>query len=96
MKRLIYISYNFFVDVDYPIVRKLKKYNILWIIIIDFKAPKFFRIDTVENYCKINNIDYKIFYRTRKRRNLKNIIFAFNVITIYRIMILKSFMSNIF
>ena len=78
MKKLCYITYDFFLDVDYPIVRELnKQYKVYWIVFSRISPEQRFTQEEVIEYAKKNNIDLEIIKVTSRFRSLKHLINSF-------------------
>jgi len=80
MKKLAYITYDFFLDVDYPIVKELDKYYFLnWIIIFKISATQRFTIEEVVKYAEKNKIAFEIITTTKRYRSLSYLLKCLNI-----------------
>lgn len=79
MKKLCYTTYDFFLDVDYPIVKELNRhYDLYWIIFSKISPEQRFSFEEVAEYSKENNIQFefnRIETRYRSPKHLKKSFF---------------------
>ena len=79
MKKILYISPDFFFDVDFPVLEGLSKYfKIYWIAILTKKSR--YSIDRLQSFSVKNKINISIFKRTTSKASLKNINFHFKIV----------------
>ena len=79
MKKIVYISADYFFDVDFPILKGIKQNNnLLWLAIIT-KGERY-NIEEVTNYCTQYSIKNKIYKPKGRRRSPHYFIVACQII----------------
>lgn len=81
MKKLFYTTYEFFIDVDYPIVKELNKhFDFEWIVfLISSNQPRFTKQEVLD-FAKQNNISIKIYEIKSRARSPKQLIKDFKCV----------------
>lgn len=78
--KIIYLSPDYFFDVDFPILFKLNRYyDLHWYPIIPAINSRF-NIDEIEKFAAENNIKYTLSIRHGRRRNIKQLLFSIKLI----------------
>ncbi|PTQ99332.1 glycosyltransferase involved in cell wall biosynthesis [Mucilaginibacter yixingensis] len=83
-KKLVYISPDYFADVDIPVLESLtNEYHIYWIIVFDSakKGLSKFSIESLYEIAKKNGIKCGIFVKKYRRRHPFNIFFNIKIVS---------------
>lgn len=79
MKKVLYCSPESFIDVDMPVLRSISnKVNLLWIVILD--QENFYNKEDIKVFCKQNNIECKVYIRSKRKSNPLNLLMASTII----------------
>ena len=90
LKKVLYFSPEFFIDVDIPVLETVSKhYDLLWILLLD--NEKFYKKEEIATFCKGNNIKYLFIKNAYRRINPLNIFSSLGIIKI-----IKKFNPNVY
>jgi glycosyltransferase involved in cell wall biosynthesis len=78
MKTIVYISYDFFLDVDYPILPELsKQYELFWIVFTKFSLTPRFTYQEIKEFALKHSILLEIYEINTRFRNPKQLVEKF-------------------
>jgi glycosyltransferase involved in cell wall biosynthesis len=81
MKKIVWITSDFFIDVDIHVLTFLKeKYEIVWLIPFSKKRTTTYNLDDINNFCLENKIEYQVYDLKYRYRNLKIIGIYYQII----------------
>jgi glycosyltransferase involved in cell wall biosynthesis len=79
MNKLCYITYDCFLDVDFPIIKELNKHlEVYWMVFIKSCREQRFTFREVTEYAEKNNIHFEISEITKRYRSLKHLAVCFS------------------
>jgi len=81
MKNIVYLTYDFFLDVDFPIVKELNKlYKLYWLVYIQIGTNQRFSPDEVKRFAEENQINLKLITVNNRFRSIKQLVSDFKTI----------------
>lgn len=80
MKKLSYVSSDFFFDVDFPVLKNLSKfYDITWHAVFPINNARFTK-EFLTEFCKVNGINLFPHTREFRKKDVRTLIFDFKLI----------------
>lgn len=81
MRKLTYVSADFFFDVDFPVLKNISKYySITWYAIVPNQNSRY-SVEYLKLFCRENNISLKVKTRVYRRRHIKSFLFINKIIS---------------
>lgn len=78
---ITYVSYDYFVDVDFQIINELNKlYDFHYFVIFSKQREHAFKPETVKKYCEENKIKFDLFIRKQRARHPEGLKIAYDVV----------------
>jgi glycosyltransferase involved in cell wall biosynthesis len=76
LRKLTYISPDFFFDVDFPVLKNLSNhYTVIWYAILPLDSSRFL-VKDLEKFCLENEITLMLQFRRYRRSDIRSILFA--------------------